>query len=587
MLGGPDRLLLRGIRLAGGWAVLLAVASVAAAAAELTLPAVLGRAVDAVLDLGGAGGAGSGGAPGGGDAAVPGGAAAWLAAVAVTVAVAATADALTELASGCGAARATARLRGTVLRHILALPPVTAARYRTGDLVGRLVAQAADAGSADSAAVLGLASLLPPVGSLVALLLIDPRLAAAFLAGLALLSALMRGFVTQTSAALGGYQAAQSTMAGHFVEALRGARTIAAAGTVDREIARVLGPLPALRGHGTRTWRTLATAAARGTLLAPLIQVTVVGAGGLLLSRGRLSPGSLLAAVQYAALGSGLGAVVATLNRLARTRAAAARLAEVLAREPARYGGSGVPAGPGTLRLRGVRVCVDGRPLLDGVDLTVPGGSSVAVVGRSGAGKSLLAAVAGRLRDPDEGEVLLDGVPLAELDRRALAGAVGYGFERPVLVGDTVGDAIGLGMARPEPARVARAARDAAIDAYVDRLPDGYRTGLRDAPMSGGEAQRLGLARALHGRRLLVLDDASSSVDSVTEAQLRRSLEASARGRTRLVVTHRTATAAGADLVAWLDGGRLRALAPHRLLWTDPEYRAVLAPGPAAAEAGP
>jgi ATP-binding cassette subfamily B protein len=544
--------------------VLLAVASLAAAAAELTLPAALGRAVDAVLGRGG-------GAPGDGGTG-------WFTVVAVTVAVSAAADALTELASGCGAARATARLRGTVLRHILALPPVTAARYRTGDLVGRLVAQAADAGSADSAAVLGLASMLPPVGSLVALLLIDPRLAAAFLAGLLLLSALMRGFVTRTSAALGGYQAAQSTMAGHFVEALRGARTIAAAGTVDREIARVLRPLPALREHGMRTWRALATAAARSTLLAPLIQVTVVGAGGLLLSDGRMSPGSLLAAVQYAALGSGLGAVVATLNRLARTRAAAARLTEVLGREPARYGGSGLPDGPGTLELRGVWVRVDGQPLLAGVDLTVPGGSAVAVVGRSGAGKSLLAAVAGRLRDPDEGEVLLDGVPLAGLDDRALADAVGYGFERPVLVGHTVGDAIGLGMARPEPGYLARAAGDAAIDGYVDRLPDGYATRLRDAPMSGGEAQRLGLARALHARRLLVLDDASSSVDSVTEAQLRRSLDRSARGRTRLVVTHRAATAAAADLVAWLEGGRLRALAPHRLLWTDPEYRAVLAP---------
>ena len=582
MLGAPDRLLLRGIRLAGGWAVLLAVASLAAAAAELALPALLGRTVDAVLGQSTATGQGAAGL---GTAA--GGPTVWLAAVVATVAVSAAAEALTELASGCGAARATARLRGTVLRHVLALPPATAARFRTGDLVGRLVAQGADAGAADSAAVLGVASLLPPVGSLVALLLLDFRLAAAFLAGLLVLSALMRGFVTETSAAIGGYQAAQSTMAGHFVEALRGARTIAAAGTVDREIARVLRPLPALGEHGSRTWRALATAAARSTLLAPLIQVTVVGTAGLLLSGGRMSPGSLLAAVQYAALGSGLGAVVATLNRLARTRSAAARLADVLARDPLRYGDSGLPDGPGTLRLRGVRVCVDGQPLLDGVDLTVPGGSAVAVVGRSGAGKSLLAAVAGRLRDPDEGEVCLDGVPLANLDRAALAEAVGYGFERPVLVGRTLGEAIGLGMARPEPDRVARAAADAAIDGYVDRLPDGYATGLPDAPMSGGEAQRLGLARALHGRRLLVLDDASSSVDSVTEAQLRLSLNRSAHGRTRLVVTHRAATAAAADLVAWLEGGRLRALAPHRLLWTDPEYRAVLAPPPELGDSAP
>ena len=90
----------------------------------------------------------------------------------------------------------------------------------------------------------------------------------------------------------------------------------------------------------------------------------------------------------------------------------------------------------------------DGRPLLDRVDLRVPGGTLLAVVGASGAGKSLLAAVAGRLRDPDDGEVLLDGVPLPELTPAALHAAVGYGFERPVLVGETVGAAVGVG-ARP------------------------------------------------------------------------------------------------------------------------------------------
>jgi ATP-binding cassette subfamily B protein len=229
----------------------------------------------------------------------------------------------------------------------------------------------------------------------------------------------------------------------------------------------------------------------------------------------------------------------------------------------------------------------DGRPVLDKIDLRVPAGATVAVVGPSGSGKSTLAAVAGRLRDPDAGDVLLDGVPLRRLSRPALRHAVGYGFERPVLIGDTIAEVIALGRSadvsttsgagevRPE---LVAAARAAAIDEFIERLPDGYRSRLDTTPMSGGEAQRLGLARALHARRLLILDDATSSVDTATEHRIAEAIAAHADRRTRMIVTHRVATAADADLVAWLDGGRLRGMGRHRDLWRDPDYRAVFQP---------
>jgi ATP-binding cassette subfamily B protein len=215
-----------------------------------------------------------------------------------------------------------------------------------------------------------------------------------------------------------------------------------------------------------------------------------------------------------------------------------------------------------------------GTPLLDRVDLDLPGGAAVAVVGRSGAGKSVLAAVAARLRDPDDGEIRLDGVALPELARTELRAAVGAAFDRPVLVGGTVGDAIGLGLDRP---RVRAAARATHAHEFVSRLPQGYDTPLHLAPMSGGEAQRLGLARAWHTGRLLVLDDATSSLDMVTEMQISRTLTTDHGGRTRLIVTHRAATAARADIVVWLEAGRVRAVAPHDLLWREPDYRAVFA----------
>jgi ABC-type uncharacterized transport system YnjBCD ATPase subunit len=192
-------------------------------------------------------------------------------------------------------------------------------------------------------------------------------------------------------------------------------------------------------------------------------------------------------------LGAGLGGLTGVFGQLARARAGVRRTAEVFAVPPVGYGERALPPGPGELELRAVTVRAGDAILLDRVDLTVPGGAAVAVVGRSGAGKSVLAAVAARLRDPDAGQVLLDGVPVVELGHHALRAAVGSAFERPVLVGGTVADAIGLG-ADPDAVRAAACATHA--HEFVSRLPHGYDTPLAEAPMSGGEAQRLGLARA-------------------------------------------------------------------------------------------
>jgi ATP-binding cassette subfamily B protein len=229
-----------------------------------------------------------------------------------------------------------------------------------------------------------------------------------------------------------------------------------------------------------------------------------------------------------------------------------------------------------------VTVRAGGATLLDRLDLEVPAGACVALVGRSGAGKTTLAWLVGRLGDPDEGEVLLDGVPVAALAPPELRRAVVYAFERPALLGGTVAGAIAYGRPDAAAAEVERAAAAAQADGFVRRLPDGYDTPLRAAPLSGGEAQRLGLARAVaQDGRVLVLDDATSSLDTATEMRLGEALADLLGGRTRLVVAHRTATAARADLVAWLDGGRVRDLAPHADLWRDPEYRAVFAAGAA------
>ncbi|MEU9830577.1 ABC transporter ATP-binding protein [Streptosporangium sp. NPDC048047] len=549
-----DRLLAQTVRRGGPWLGVLAVSSVAGALAELALPYALGRAVDALVAAGPAGGAWT-----------------WAGVCAALVAGAVACDALGVWGSGVSGAQATAWLRLRTLRHVLGAGPALTRRLSEGDLVTRMGVNAEEAGRAPEALVTAAALVIPSAGGIVALALIDVRLALTLVGGLVLITFVLRAFLRAGTSIAGGYQEAQGDIAARLVDALAGARTIAAAGTEAVEKARVLAALPRLRGHAMDMWRANASAGVRAGAVVPLLEVAVLAVGGLRLADGGLTAGELYSAARYVVLGAGIGSALGQVARLARARAAAGRITELTAGTPRAHGDSPLPAGPGTLELRGVRA--EG---LGEIDLVVPGGCSVAVVGRSGSGKSVLASLAGRLADPAAGTVLLDGVPLPRLSAGALRRAAGYAFERPALVGDTVEDAVGLGLDEPDPGAVRRAAREACADAFVRRLPLGYGTPLDDAPMSGGERQRLGLARAFaHGRRLLVLDDATSSLDTVTERQVAAALAGRLGGRTRLVVTHRAATAAAADRVIWLDGGRVRGYDTHLTLWEDPAYRAV------------
>ncbi|WP_353942289.1 ABC transporter ATP-binding protein [Streptomyces sp. HUAS MG91] len=555
---GGDALLRAAIRHSAARCVALCLLTTAGAGTALLLPHALGRALDALLT-----------GPTGGDAHH------WLLISAALVAVGTLLDACEGVLTGTTAARTTAWLRHRLVRHVLDTGPRATTRFPAGDLVARLVGGTAQAGPAPATVAALAATLLTPLGAIVALGLVDLRLALVFLVGAPALAWLLRTFARATSDCVSGYLRAQGDLATRLTEAIGGARTIAAARTADKETARVLAPLPELSRQGLRMWRVQGRASAGAVTLAPLLQIAVIAAAGLLLLHHSLTVGELLAASRYAVLATGVGALVGDLGALVRTRAAGRRTAELLDVPPPRYGDDELPAYGGDLELRGVTVRRAGRTVLDRVDLTVPAGRTLAVVGASGAGKSTLAALAGRLADPDEGTVLLDGVPLPDLRRSALRSAVGHAFERPVLLGDTLADTIALGA--PED-RVVPAARAARADPFVRRLPDGYATPCADVPLSGGELQRLGLARAFaHGGRLLVLDDALSSLDTVTEHEIAAALLDHTPGATRLIVAHRATTAARADTVAWLEGGRVRALGPHERLWRDPAYRAVFA----------
>lgn len=555
-----DRALLAATRHSAGHTAAILVCSLASAAAALAEPAVLGHTLDLLLAR---------------DARAP----RWAALCAVLITADLLLDAAVAQLTGVTNARTTAWLRTRALDRLLRAAPHHAARFAPGDLATRLTANAAEAGTVPATAAATAASVLPPLGALVALFLIDWRTAAAFLAGVPLLWMLLRAFTAHSSDSVARYQAAQARIADRLVEALTGAGTVAAAGTAARERRRVLTPLPELAEEGRRMWRVYGSAVARGGVLLPTLVCLVLAVGGLRLASGAIGVGDLLAVSRYAALAAGVGAVAGLLGALVRGRGAARRAAEPLTLPPLAHGNGGLPPdGPGTLELRGVTVVRDGTPVLRDVDVVLPGGARVAVVGRSGAGKSVFAAVAGRLTDPDEGEVLLDGVRLDAVDERTLRGEVGYAFARPALFGATVAQALAFGPYAPPGPALRAAARAAGADGFVRRLPGGYDTPVARAPLSGGELQRLGLARAFaHAGRLLILDDATSSLDTVTEREVERALAREVRPGTRLVVAHRLSSASRADLVVWLDGGRVRAVGPHPELWEDPAYRAVFA----------
>ncbi|MCF6524643.1 ABC transporter ATP-binding protein [Streptomyces sp. JJ36] len=557
----PGRLILDTVSRARGWMTLAALSALTASAATLALPGALAAALDAVVS--------------GGPATVP---VAWFAVALVATALAGS---LRALATGGFDARATAVLRTRFSGRVFdaALPGTQ--RFPAGDLTSRLTGGCAQAGTAGSTLVTAGTSLLTSCGAVVALWVVDWRLGAAFLLVLPPALLIIRLFVHRGSPVFLRYQELQGRLSALFAEAMGGARTVAAGGTVATEVSRVLEPLPELAETGHRTWRLQRDTGWQAGLLFPAIQVLVLALAGHALVDGRISVGQLTAVVGYTTLALGAFDHLDALFSLGTATAGARRVAEILDQPSGAPGtprAADVPPAPrrGAVTLRGVTVRTAGRTVLDSVDLHIPAGTACALVGRSGSGKSTLAALLGRLRDPDAGAVLLDGVPAGELGPAALHAAVGYAFERPALLGGTVREALTLarpGASEPEIVAAARAAR---ADDFVRRLPHGYDTPLAEAPMSGGEIQRLGLARALlHDPVVVVLDDATSSLDTATEAQVDAALRTAWHGRTRLLVAHRPQTAARADTVVWLEDGRVRATGPHPHLWRDPAYRAL------------
>jgi ATP-binding cassette subfamily B protein len=201
-----------------------------------------------------------------------------------------------------------------------------------------------------------------------------------------------------------------------------------------------------------------------------------------------------------------------------------------------------------------------GEPALAGVSLEVPAGRTVALVGPTGSGKTSLVALLARLYDPSAGSVLIDGVDVREVELSSLRSAVAFVADESFLFSATVAENIAY--ARPEASleEIRRAAELAQADGFIRELPQGYDTpvGDRGHTLSGGQRQRVAIARALLADpRILILDDATSSVDATTEAAIKRGLREAMAGRTTFIVAHRLSTISLADEIVVMDAGRI------------------------------
>ena len=315
--------------------------------------------------------------------------------------------------------------------------------------------------------------------------------------------------------------------------------------------------------------------------------LAVLWIGGRRVISGDLSLGSFVAFNAYVAMLVWplrvLGQRVTTLQKAV---GASARISEVLDAEPRLRD----PRHPerldrpvrGDVRLEGVQFGhEDGHPVLDGLDLHVAAGESVALVGATGSGKSTIAGLLARLYDPDAGSVSLDGHDVRALRISDVRGAVALVFEETFLFTDTVRENIRFARPDARDEGVERAAELAGAAGFIADLPDGYDTllGERGFSLSGGQRQRVAIARAiLADPAVLVLDDATSAVDATKEHEIRAALTTVMSGRTTLVIAHRPATIALADRVAVLEGGRIVEQGTHaELLRSSPRYRALLA----------
>jgi ATP-binding cassette subfamily B protein len=488
-------------------------------------------------------------------------------------------------------------LRNRIQAHLQSMDLATLDGMSTGQVVAR-------AGS-DCSLVQSLLNFLPLLcGNVVAMVVslgvmiyLSPLLAAvsvSMLPGLFIVTYRMR---RRIAPATWDAQQRQGELIDIVVEDVNGVRVVKAFGQEARELDRVAAAAGELYGSRMRLVRLQSRYQPLLETIPSLAQVAILAFGGWLALHHRISLGTFLAFSSY------IGQFVLPARQLAsvltiaqHARAGLERIMQLLDLVPRVTDAPDaveLPELRGEVAFRDVRFGYSAeQPVLRGFNLHVAAGERIALVGAGGSGKSTITALISRLHDPDAGHVLIDGHDVRGLRLRWLRSRVAIAFEDSFLFSDTVEANIRYGRPDASTAQIETAARAAAAHEFIMDLPDGYatRVGERGLTLSGGQRQRIALARAiLADPAVLILDDATSAVDSRTEQAIHDELRSVLADRTTVLIAHRLSTLGLADRIVVLEDGRVVEDGTHaELMERSARYRSLLsAPGDEEAAAHP
>ncbi len=464
-------------------------------------------------------------------------------------------------------------LRNDLFAHLVTLDATWFSTHRTGDIMARLTNDLHAVRMAAGPAVMYLTNTIAgAVFSLVFMLRIDPLLTLLALlpmVALPVLTTWLGGLVHRRFDAV---QEHFSTLTTHAQENLTGTRIVRAYRQESAEIERFAALNEEYRKRNISLAKLYGTMHPLFALLAGLAAVVVLGAGGLLTLRGTISVGAFVAFGLYLNLLTWpLIALGWVINLFQRGSASMARLAEILDAksvidEPAEHTAVHLPAATGgrSLEFRnvgfhfGVHGGREPRWIFRGVSFVVPAGATLGIVGPTGSGKTALMELIPRLHDPQEGEILIDGIPILDIPLHELRREIGFVTQESLLFSDTIATNLGYGSGDHE--SVEWSARTAQLHDTIESFPGGYETllGERGINLSGGQKQRASLARALARRpSVILLDDALSAVDTHTEAEILRGLREALTARTAVIASHRASAIRDAAWIIVLDEGRV------------------------------